>query len=240
MLSLTVRRTSPGRLALIILAISGVRLDRATSHRVTRLILFSAMAALYYLATPLLVTPPVAAGYAAAIWVMYYGGLCLTLGGPGRRALIRRLGEDRAYQVYEIALGLLFMNQGFAQAVVIHAFGDSLPGDVPLWASGVTGAALMAAGLFYKIWAAYTTGLDTYYCRDMFLGRAIGPTGELVSSGPYRLVRNPMYSVGNLQAYGWAVWSRSVEGLAIAALFQAGIYVFYHLYERPFVKRAYL
>ncbi|MGW6497711.1 methyltransferase [Nonomuraea angiospora] len=131
------------------------------------------------------------------------------------------------------------MNQGFAQAATIYAFGDSFPSALPLWGTYAAGALLMAAGTFYKVWAADTTGLDTYYCRDMFLDRPLGAAGELVVSGPYRHVRNPMYSVGNLHAYGWAIWSRSLEGLAVAAVFQAGIYVFYYTCECPFIRRIY-
>ncbi|TDD02984.1 hypothetical protein [Nonomuraea diastatica] len=40
-------------------------------------------------------------------------------------------------------------------------------------------------------------------------------------------------------AYGWAIWSRAAEGLAVAAAFQAGIYLFHYAYERPFIRRAY-
>ncbi|NJP94949.1 hypothetical protein HCN51_36885 [Nonomuraea sp. FMUSA5-5] len=233
-------RTTAWRWPVILLGISGLRLDRGTRHRPARLLLFVLTAALYYLLTPVLTTPAVATAYAATVWVLYYGGLSLTLGGPGRTALIARFGEDRAYGLYEVALGVLFMNQGFAQAVVIHAYGDSLPAAVPSWAAYAAGAALMAVGTFYKLWAARTAGLDTYYCRDMFMGRLLGDTSELVVAGPYRHLRNPMYGAGNLHAYGWALWSHSLEGLAVAAAFQLGIYLFYHLCERPFIERAYV
>ncbi|MEV4224925.1 methyltransferase [Nonomuraea sp. NPDC049725] len=239
MISFIAPRALAWRLPTIVLGISGLRLERGTRYLPVRVLLFGMMTALYYLMTPLLMSPAIATGYAAVVWVSYYGGLSLMLAGPGRTVLVKRFGEDRAYALYEVGLGLLFMNQAFAQAVVIHAHGDTLPGAVPVWATCTAGAALMAVGTFYKLWAASSTGLDTYYCRDMFLGRPLSHTSELVISGPYRHVRNPMYSVGNLPAYGWALWSRSMEGLAVAALFQAGIYLFYHLCERPFIQRTY-
>ncbi|MFC4015273.1 PEMT/PEM2 family methyltransferase [Nonomuraea purpurea] len=223
------------RFVIVSVGMSGLRLDG--SHRMARTALFVGVLAVYYLAGPLAVTPSVACWYAGAVWILYYGGLSLVLGGPGRRLLIDRFGEARALTIYEIGLGVLFCNQGFAQAVIIYAFGDSFPSAVPLWASFLAGGALMAVGLTCKTWAACTTGLDTYYCHDMFRGSAT--PGDLVISGPYRYLRNPMYSVGNLHAYGWALWSRSLEGLACAALFQLGIYAFYHLYERPFIRRVY-
>ncbi|MEV0830475.1 PEMT/PEM2 family methyltransferase [Nonomuraea rubra] len=238
--TITTARAGTWRLPVILLGISGLRLDRGTRYRPARLLLFVLTAALYYLLTPVLTAPAVATAYAGTVWLLYYGGLCLTLGGPVRTALIARFGEDRAYALYEVALGLLFMNQGFAQAVVIHAHGDSLPAAVPSWAAYATGAALMAVGTFYKVWAARTAGLDTYYCRDMFTGRPLTDASELVAAGPYRHLRNPMYGAGNLHAYGWALWSGSLAGLAFAAAFQAGIYLFYHLCERPFIQRAYV
>ncbi|GAA2212053.1 hypothetical protein GCM10009850_075150 [Nonomuraea monospora] len=238
--TITAARPITWRLPVVLLGISGLRLDRGTRYRPARLLLFTATAALYYLLTPVLTTPAVATAYATAVWLLYYGGLSLTLGGPGRTALIARFGEDRAYAVYEVALGLLFMNQSFAQAVVIYAYGDSLPAAIPSWAAYVIGAALMAAGTFAKVWAACTVGLDTYYCRDMFAGRPLKDADGLVVAGPYRYLRNPMYGAGNLHAYGWAVWSRSLEGLAFAAAFQLGIYLFYHFSERPFIERAYV
>ncbi|MEU7895589.1 PEMT/PEM2 methyltransferase family protein [Nonomuraea sp. NPDC049152] len=231
-------RTSPvWRLAVISLGMSGLRLDRHAG-RVPRVALFAGVVVLYYLAAPPAVTPSVACWYAATVWVLYYGGLSLVLGGPGRRRLIGRFGEARAYAIYEVALGVLFLNQGFAQAVIIYAFGDSLPDVVPVWASCLAGGILMVVGLSCKTWAAYATGLDVYYCRDMFLGGAV--PGELTTSGPYRYLRNPMYSVGNLHAYGWAVWSRSLEGIVFAMIFQLGIYAFYHFFERPFIRRVHL
>jgi protein-S-isoprenylcysteine O-methyltransferase Ste14 len=73
----------------------------------------------------------------------------------------------------------------------------------------------------------------------MFFDRVASPNGDLVKHGPYRWFKNPMYGVGNLQGYGSALLVGSWPGLAVAALFQASVYVFYYLFERPFVIRAY-
>ncbi|MFI7134479.1 PEMT/PEM2 family methyltransferase [Nonomuraea sp. NPDC050153] len=229
------RASAVRRFVVVSLGMSGLRLDG--SHRVARVALFAGMLALHYLAVLPAVTPSLACWYAVAVWILYYGGLSLVLGGPGRRRLLGRFGEARAMPIYETGLGVLFCNQGFAQGVVVYAFGDSLPSAMPVWASYLAGAAFMAAGLTCKTWAGYVAGLDTYYCHDMFRGTA--SPGQFVTSGPYRYLSNPMYSVGNLHAYGWALWSRSLEGLACAALYQIGIYAFYYLFERPFIKRVY-
>ena len=102
------------------------------------------------------------------------------------------------------------------------------------------GAVLIVLGYFWKVWATYEVGLDTYYCRDMFIGRSYKPVDEgFVASGPYRVSGNPMYSIGNLQAYGGALWYASWPGFVVAAVFQASIYVFHFLFELPFVRRVY-
>lgn len=60
-------------------------------------------------------------------------------------------------------------------------------------------------------------------------------------SGPYRVLRNPMYGVGQLHAYGIAIlMSRSWNGLMAAAVCHAPIYVFYFRAELPFIRRTYL
>jgi hypothetical protein len=49
-----------------------------------------------------------------------------------------------------------------------------------------------------------------------------------------------MYSVGNLSGYGLAMVAMSWQGLVLAVVFQASIYGFNALVEKPFVKRVYL
>jgi protein-S-isoprenylcysteine O-methyltransferase Ste14 len=137
-------------------------------------------------------------------------------------------------------LGIVFLNQGLSQVAVMKAYEVSLTA-IPTWALLIAGAGLICLGFFWKAWATCLTGLDTYYYRDMFLGRSTASAGTepYVVSGPFRFVDNPMYGVGNLQAYGGAVWFGSWQGLVVSFVFQASIYAFYFLFERPFVIRTY-
>jgi protein-S-isoprenylcysteine O-methyltransferase Ste14 len=72
---------------------------------------------------------------------------------------------------------------------------------VPQLAS-IAGVALIVSGLVLM-----TTG-------GLWLGRNLTPlphptaTATLVETGPFRLVRHPMYSGGMLIAFGWAIWVR--------------------------------
>jgi len=179
--------------------------------------------------------------YTAVVWLLYYVlFLSVALSSPLRRVLINRFGANHAYTLYEAMLGVVFLNQGLSQIAVMKAYEVSLT-TIPSWALLTIGAGLIGLGFFCKAWATYLTGLDTYYYRDMFLGHGTAsPNDEpFVVSGPFRFVDNPMYGVGNLQAYGGAVWFGSWQGLVVSFIFQASIYAFYFLFERPFVVKTY-
>jgi protein-S-isoprenylcysteine O-methyltransferase Ste14 len=73
-----------------------------------------------------------------------------------------------------------------------------------------TGAILMA------------TGAGLLAVGGWYLGRRLTPlplpkaNGDLVQTGPYRLVRHPMYAGGLLLGYGWALWTCGWLTLAYA------------------------
>ena len=180
--------------------------------------------------------------YAGLIWFTYYFGMTVVLGSRLRLLLIEKLGEDRAYQLWQLSLGIVFLNQGFCQMVVIKTFGTSFPFFLPQWLIILASGFLTLSGIICKVWATYLTGLDTYYYKDLFLNRIthVGELEPFVKSGPYRYLGNPMYGVGNFQAYGAAIWYQSWPGLVIAVVFQISIYIFCFLIERPFVHSTYL
>lgn len=184
--------------------------------------------------------PRLALFYLGLVCLLYYGGLFVTLGTPVRRWLIARLGASRAFVAAEAVLGILFLNQALCQTAVMEQFAGTLPPLVPPWLYVAAGATLAAGGLACKFWATALTGLDTYYYRDLFVGRGNGGQNNgFVVRGPYRYLRNPMYGVGNLTAYGMALWYGSAPGLAAAGVMQGLIFLFYILVERPFIARTY-
>ncbi|HUK12168.1 MAG TPA: methyltransferase [Thermoanaerobaculaceae bacterium] len=172
--------------------------------------------------------------YFFATLVAYYGGNTAILASRGPTRLVARLGEAAAFRRYETILGLMFLNQGLGVGCM-----TALPlGRVPIapWIAVSVGIGLFVAGAVVKLWATLVVGVDVYYYRDMFLGRRIGPRAV---SGPYRLLRNPMYGVGQLQGYGWALVAGSLPGLLAAAAGHLLIFAFYLAVERPFVRRVY-
>ncbi|TSA34984.1 MAG: hypothetical protein D4R64_10725 [Porphyromonadaceae bacterium] len=90
---------------------------------------------------------------------------------------------------------------------------------------------------FIKIWSAKVVSIDIYYWKDMFLGKKIT---EFVETGPYKFLSNPMYGIGQLQAYALAIWYGSEIGLLAALINQVLIFSFYFTVEKKFIKRIYL
>jgi protein-S-isoprenylcysteine O-methyltransferase Ste14 len=67
-------------------------------------------------------------------------------------------------------------------------------------------------------------GANLLYLSARALGRSLTPfprprrRGELVVDGPYRLARHPIYGGGILFFAGWALFSRPLALLGVAAL----------------------
>jgi protein-S-isoprenylcysteine O-methyltransferase Ste14 len=74
-----------------------------------------------------------------------------------------------------------------------------------LW-SGLTGDLLALAGLVVMLWARTTLG------RNWSAGVVLKEDQELVTRGPYRFVRHPIYSGLLLMFLGWAVWRGRYSG----------------------------
>ncbi|MBZ5590489.1 MAG: phosphatidylethanolamine N-methyltransferase family protein [Acidobacteriia bacterium] len=169
--------------------------------------------------------------------VFYYGGNAVVLGSNLPNLAIARLGEERAFRAYETLAGLMFLNQGLGVGCMAALHFPRLEQVVPAPVVLAAGVALFVVGLVVKLWATITVGVDVYYFRDMFLGRPLAAACEV---GPYRFLRNPMYSLGQLQGYGYALLYGSLPGLAAAAAGHVLIYAFYVVAERPFVRSTYI
>ena len=100
--------------------------------------------------------------------------------------------------------------------------------------SFIAGLALVVVGLGMKLWAASTLGPDAYYWHNFFdPANARAP----VTTGPYRYVSNPMYTIGYLPTYGLALLMRSLPGMIAAVFAHATILAFYVLVEKPHFER---
>ena len=151
------------------------------------------------------------------------------------QALIRKHGEEEGFARGEALLAVVFCLNGLSTGYMCSVGGglEFVPRPLAL----ALGAVLFAIGLGTKVWATRIVSLDTYYYRDMFLGRQLG---DFKAEGPYRVFRNPMYGIGHLHGYGLAIATGSLPGLLAVALNQACIWAFYALVEAPHVSQVYV
>jgi len=162
----------------------------------------------------------------------------LYIGLALRRADAEPVTRDSAAAAYARFRGraaFLMYHDGVAFVAMCLLTRGTIDLPLPLaWRLG--GAALVALGVAVKLWAAATLGADGYYWRDFFEPQSRPAPSN---AGPYRWLRNPMYTVGYLQTYGVALLVASAPGLAAAAFSQAAIIAFYRLVERPHYRRLY-
>ena len=92
---------------------------------------------------------------------------------------------------------------------------------------------LIVLGAGIKLWAAVILGAKAFYWYDFFAPPPPHPS----TRGPYRLFRNPMYTVGYLHTYGLALLLGSAPGLFASLFDQLAILAFHRLVEDPHVKR---
>ena len=90
------------------------------------------------------------------------------------------------------------------------------------------------AGAGIKLWAAASLGGKAYYWYNFFDPEA--PVAAR-APGPYRFIRNPMYTLGYLQTYGLAILFGSLPALIASGFDQVAVLVFNHVVERPHYAR---
>jgi len=170
--------------------------------------------------------------------VFYVGFLMFVLSKNGLRLwFIRKWGnENNGYLTYEAILGFLFFHNAISIGYIASSSPDSLFQFVHKDFLAVIVSIMFIIGLTIKISAAKIVTIEIYYLKDMFLGKKIS---DFVVTGPYKYLSNPMYGIGQLQAYATAIWYGSKYGLMAAILNQVLIFTFYYLVEKKFIQRVY-
>lgn len=152
------------------------------------------------------------------------------------RYFTERDGSEAGFRRFRRVASRVMTNDGVAFVAACVAGWGTLPTGGPIARAVMAGAGvlLVALGVGSKLWARATLGADAYYWCNFFVEE---PQVTPARSGPYRFLRNPMYTVGYAHTYGLALVMASVPGL-IAALFdQAAILVFHQLVEKPHFDR---
>ena len=176
--------------------------------------------------------------YFAVSEIFYIGFISAVLAKDGIRLwFMKKWGDEEGYLVYEAILGILFFHNaigiGYMASATAGAFSFNINEYIFLVLAGIP----FIAGFIIKVLSAKAVSIDIYYWKDMFLGRKIC---DFVVSGPYKYFSNPMYGIGQMQAYAAAFWYGSGYGLMAALLNQALIFTFYYAFEKKFISRVYL
>lgn len=116
--------------------------------------------------------------------------------------------EDRANRWVFVAFGLLTVLLAVVPAYTDRINFWTIDGETTRW----TGVALVAIGGVLRLWPVFVLG-------HRFSGLvAIQPNHRLVTSGIYRIIRNPSYLGLIIGAIGWALAFRSAVGVILALL----------------------
>jgi protein-S-isoprenylcysteine O-methyltransferase Ste14 len=146
----------------------------------------------------------------------------------------KRFGRAEGFRRFRRTAAIVMNNDAFAFVVLCLATRNTWQLALPAIVTVGVGAVLVIIGLGTKLWAARTLGRDAYYWHNFFdPDAAIGP----VSSGPYRFMSSPMYTIGYLQTYGLALMLRSLPALIAAVFLHATILTFHVLVEKPHFQR---
>jgi hypothetical protein len=170
--------------------------------------------------------------------LFYLSFITITLSENGLRIwFTKKCGnENEGYSAYETVLGLLFFHNGVSIGYIASSTRGDMFNFIPVNFLFLIVAIMFVTGFTIKILSAKVVSIEIYYWKDMFLGRKIC---DFVITGPYKYFSNPMYGIGQLQAYATAIWYGSTYGLLAAFLNQVLIFLFYYLVEKKFIKRVY-
>ncbi len=147
----------------------------------------------------------------------------------------RRWGTEGGFAKFRRGAWFVMLIDGVSFVAVCLVDRGTLPATVPRVPAIVVGVALALLGIGTKLCAAATLGDKAYYWYNFFTPAArVAPA----VTGPYRYLRNPMYTVGYLQTYGFALVTGSLAGLAVSLFDQAAILAFYWRVERTHFEQA--
>jgi phosphatidylethanolamine N-methyltransferase len=165
----------------------------------------------------------------------YAGGVGWALRQQERRELFTRgRGVEAGFRRFRRIASTVMNVDAVSFVVLCLVTRASLGGAIAPAVLIPAGLLLVAGGIGIKLWAARSLGAPAYYWYDFFAPGAAKPPDP---PGPYRYVDNPMYTLGYLHAYGFALMCGSAWGLVAAVFDQAAILAFQHFVERPHVER---
>ncbi|HKC46458.1 MAG TPA: PEMT/PEM2 methyltransferase family protein [Gemmatimonadales bacterium] len=146
----------------------------------------------------------------------------------------RRWGLEPGFARFRRGASLVMTIDAVSFVAVCLVGWGTAPAVLPRAVAIAIGAVLVLLGVGTKLWAAATLGHKAYYWYNFFTPAA--PVTR-VSTGPYRFLKNPMYTVGYLQTYGCALITGSLAGVVASVCDQVAILVFHWRVESAHFKR---
>ena len=178
-----------------------------------------------------MISAPLAIGYHLASRLAYVIGVgtALTL-QKHRQWFTRKRGVAAGFLRFRRIAAWLMNNDAVSFVLMCWVTRQTLTIPVPRALQVGVGLAGIALGISIKLWARAGLGSEGYHWHDFFDPEATPPARP---PGPYRYLKNPMYTLGYLHAYGFALALASLPGLLLAAFAQLAILAFYYLVEKP-------
>jgi protein-S-isoprenylcysteine O-methyltransferase Ste14 len=169
--------------------------------------------------------------YHLASRLAYVIGVGVALKRQEREQVFTRVaGIEAGFRRFRRFATALMLNDAIGFVVLCVVTPHTLPDVLPAALLAAAGLVLIFTGVWIKVWAARRLGYAAYYWYNFFAADDwVAPDPP----GPYRFLKNPMYTLGYLQTYGLALYFGSALGLIAAAFDQAAILAFYYLVEKP-------
>ena len=173
--------------------------------------------------------------YAVASRLVYVGWVGFALRREERtQYFTRTFGVERGFRRFRLWTMIVMRNDAASLILTCILTRNTLNIGIPPVVEWLAGGALIVIGFGTKEWAARTLGNDAYYWHNFFEpGSHAAPNPP----GPYRYIKNPMYTIGYLHAYGLAIVFDSAWGLVVTLFAQLGILAFHRLVEQPHYER---
>ncbi|HSB08055.1 MAG TPA: PEMT/PEM2 methyltransferase family protein [Blastocatellia bacterium] len=166
----------------------------------------------------------------AAFRLAYFFYIGLTLNAQYLQQAPRTGDACREWLRFKKKASFILNADGLTLGIVAVLGAGTLPLHVSFVWTLVVGIALICAGVGVKVSAYRVVGIKGYYWYNFFCSDG---EREYVATGIYKYLDNPMYTLGYLHAFGFALVFRSTWGLVFAAFDVLVLWAFHFAFERP-------